>query len=142
MGDGRLLHPTENKQRFTSVEHPQTNGQAETANKVILRGICRRLEEVKGRWAEELPQFLWSNHTTPYSSINKTPFCLTFGTEAVIPVEIGELSPRTILFRPAENEDEIRVNLDLLQEVHEIAHVKEYAAKARATSQQQQRLTP
>ncbi|RDY00392.1 hypothetical protein CR513_16430, partial [Mucuna pruriens] len=37
------------KQHFTSVEHPQTNGQAEAANKVILRGLCRRLEEAKGR---------------------------------------------------------------------------------------------
>ncbi|RDX62562.1 Pro-Pol polyprotein, partial [Mucuna pruriens] len=44
------------RQSFTSVEHPQANGQAEAANKVILRGLRRRLEEAKGRWAEELPQ--------------------------------------------------------------------------------------
>ncbi|RDX88227.1 pol, partial [Mucuna pruriens] len=43
------------KQVFTSVEHPQSNGQAEAANKVILRGLRKRLEEAKGRWAEELP---------------------------------------------------------------------------------------
>lgn len=30
-------------QHFTSVEHPQTNGQAEAANRVILRGIRKRL---------------------------------------------------------------------------------------------------
>ncbi|RDX62269.1 hypothetical protein CR513_59416, partial [Mucuna pruriens] len=34
----------------------QTNGQAELANRVILRGLRRRLEEEKGRWVEELPQ--------------------------------------------------------------------------------------
>ncbi|RDY06989.1 hypothetical protein CR513_08961, partial [Mucuna pruriens] len=39
------------------------------------------------RWAEELPQVLWSYHTTPHSSTNKTPFRLTFGTEAVIPIK-------------------------------------------------------
>ncbi|RDX84185.1 hypothetical protein CR513_34809, partial [Mucuna pruriens] len=60
---------------------------------------------------------LWSYHTTPYSSINETPFDLTFGTEAVISIEIGEPSPKTALFRLAENEDELRVNLDLLQEM-------------------------
>jgi transposase InsO family protein len=27
-------------QHFTSVEHPQTNGQAEAANRVILRRRC------------------------------------------------------------------------------------------------------
>ncbi|RDY13818.1 Tf2-9, partial [Mucuna pruriens] len=130
------------KQRFTSVKHPQMNGQAEDANKVILRGLHRRLEEAKGRWAEELPQVLWSYHTTLHSSTNETPFRLTFGTEAVIPVEIGEPSPQTTLFRPAENEDEIRVNLDLLQEAREVAQIKEYAAKARATKRQRRKLVP
>jgi len=35
------------KQSFTSVEHPQANGHAEAANRVILRGIHRRLEMAK-----------------------------------------------------------------------------------------------
>ncbi|RDX71014.1 hypothetical protein CR513_49685, partial [Mucuna pruriens] len=41
------------KQLFTSVEHPQTNGQAELANKVVLKGLRKRLEEAKERQAEE-----------------------------------------------------------------------------------------
>ncbi|RDX88645.1 hypothetical protein CR513_29737, partial [Mucuna pruriens] len=44
------------KQSFTSVEHPQTNGHAESANKVVLKGQRKRLEEAKGRRVEELPQ--------------------------------------------------------------------------------------
>jgi len=36
------------KQHFSSVEHPQTNGQAEATNKVILNGIKKRLENAKG----------------------------------------------------------------------------------------------
>ncbi|RDX76889.1 hypothetical protein CR513_43073, partial [Mucuna pruriens] len=109
------------KQRFTLVEHPQTNGQAKATNKVILRGLRRRLEEAKGRWDEELPQVLWSYHTTPHSSTNKMPFRLIFDAEAVIPVEIGVPSPRTALFQSIENEDETRENLDLLHEAHEVA---------------------
>ncbi|RDX75236.1 hypothetical protein CR513_44902, partial [Mucuna pruriens] len=46
------------KQSFTLVEHLQTNGQAKSANKVVLRGLMRRLEEAKGRWGEELLQVL------------------------------------------------------------------------------------
>jgi len=42
------------KQSFTYVEHPQANGLAEAANRVILRGIRRRLETAKTKWAEEL----------------------------------------------------------------------------------------
>ncbi|RDX83692.1 hypothetical protein CR513_35365, partial [Mucuna pruriens] len=37
------------RQQFASVEHPQSNGQDEVANKVILRGLQRRFKEVKGR---------------------------------------------------------------------------------------------
>ncbi|RDX82659.1 Tf2-9, partial [Mucuna pruriens] len=123
-------------------EHPQSNDQAEAANKVILRGIRKRLEEAKGRWADELPQVLWSYHTTPHSTTNETPFRLTYGTEAMIPVEIGEPSPCKAFFEPGANEEELRANLDLLQEIREIAHVKEYAAKAKVARKYDERLVP
>ncbi|RDX82514.1 Tf2-11, partial [Mucuna pruriens] len=128
------------RQSFTSVEHPQANGQAEAANRVILRGLRRRLEEAKGRWVEELPQVIWSYHTTPHSTTGETPFRLTYGSEAMILVEIGEPSPRTALFESTMNEEELRANLDLLQEVWEIAHIKEYAAKTRVARKYNQKV--
>ncbi|RDX93783.1 Tf2-8, partial [Mucuna pruriens] len=130
------------KQIFTSVEHPQSNGQAEAAKKVILKGLQKRLEEAKGKWAKELLQVLWSYHTTPHSTTNETPFRLTFGIEAVIPVEIGELSARTALFKQSENEDELRANLDLLQEVREMTHIREYAIKERVARTYNRRVVP
>ena len=51
------------KQVFASVEHPQTNGQVESANRVLLRGLKRRLERAKGAWAEEVPRIVWAYHT-------------------------------------------------------------------------------
>ena len=45
---------------FASVEHPQTNGQVESANRVLLRGLKRRLEKAKGAWAEEIPRIVWA----------------------------------------------------------------------------------
>ncbi|RDX76126.1 hypothetical protein CR513_43921, partial [Mucuna pruriens] len=128
------------KQLFTLVDHPQSNGQAEPANKVILRGLQKRLKEAKGRWMEELPQVLCSYHTMPHSTINETPFRLTFGIKVVIPVEIGESSPRIALFQPSKNEEELKANLYLLQEAQEIAHVREYAVKARAARRQDKKL--
>ncbi|XP_016173643.1 uncharacterized protein LOC107616163 [Arachis ipaensis] len=77
------------KQKFSSVEHPQTNGQVEFANKVILLGLKKRLDNKKGVWADELASVLWSYRTTEQSSTGETPFRLTFGVDAVIPVEIG-----------------------------------------------------
>ncbi|XP_016168410.1 uncharacterized protein LOC107627305 [Arachis ipaensis] len=36
------------KHRFSSVEHPQINGQVESANRIILQGLKRKLGEAKG----------------------------------------------------------------------------------------------
>ena len=36
------------KQRFTLVEHLQSNGQVKLANRVILEGLKKRLDEAKG----------------------------------------------------------------------------------------------
>ncbi|XP_016196211.1 uncharacterized protein LOC107637293 [Arachis ipaensis] len=35
------------KQKFSFVEHPQTNGQVEAANKVILQGLKKRIDQKK-----------------------------------------------------------------------------------------------
>ncbi|RDX61875.1 hypothetical protein CR513_59851, partial [Mucuna pruriens] len=72
----------------------------------------------------------------------ETPFRLTYGSEAVIPVEIGEPSPRTALFDPTANEDELRANLDLLQETREIAYIKEYAVKAKVARRYNRKMMP
>ncbi|RDY09000.1 hypothetical protein CR513_06706, partial [Mucuna pruriens] len=80
-------------QSFILIEHSQSNDQTKVANKIILRGLRRRLEEAKGRWVEKLSQVLWSYHTTPHSATNEISFRLAFGTEAMILVEIWESSP-------------------------------------------------
>ena len=45
-------------QHFASVENPQTNGQAEAANRVILRGLKWRLDENKKKWVHKLHSML------------------------------------------------------------------------------------
>ena len=47
---GKLCTELGVKHVFASVEHPQTNGQV-SANRVLLRGLKRRLDKVKGTWA-------------------------------------------------------------------------------------------
>ncbi|RDX96557.1 hypothetical protein CR513_20774, partial [Mucuna pruriens] len=49
---------------------------------------------------------------------------LTIKTDAVIPVERKELSPKTLFFQSALNEEAIRENMDLLQEDREVAKVR------------------
>ena len=42
--------------------------QVESANRVLLRGMKRRLDKAKGTWAEEVPRIVWGYHTTPQST--------------------------------------------------------------------------
>nr|XP_025703651.1 uncharacterized protein LOC112805491 [Arachis hypogaea] len=86
---GKFLAGLGVRQKFSSVEHPQTNGQVEAANKVILQGLRKWLDQKKGAWADELASVLWSYKTTPQSSTRETPFRLTYGLNAVIPMEVG-----------------------------------------------------
>ncbi|KAK3015896.1 hypothetical protein RJ639_007632 [Escallonia herrerae] len=42
--------------RFTSVAHPQSNGQTENMNCSILQWLKRKLDDAKGAWVDELPK--------------------------------------------------------------------------------------
>ena len=100
------------QQVFASVEHPQTNGQVESANRVLLRGLKRRLEKAKGSWAEEVPRIVWAYNTTEQSGTHETPFSLVYGCDAMIPVEIQESSPRFQNFVAEDSNEERRLNLE------------------------------
>uniref|UniRef100_A0A2N9EHN4 Uncharacterized protein n=1 Tax=Fagus sylvatica TaxID=28930 RepID=A0A2N9EHN4_FAGSY len=101
--------------------HPQANGQVEVTNRTLLKQIKTRLEGAKGMWVEELPSILWAYRTTVRTPTGETPFKLTFGTEAVIPVEIGLTTLRTTFHKEEENEGQLRLNLDLLDETRDKA---------------------
>lgn len=49
--------------QFTSVGHPQTNGEAEVMNRMIIQGLKTMLDEAKDMWMEEL-NILWVYHPT------------------------------------------------------------------------------
>ena len=44
--------------RYSTPACSQGNGQAEAINKVIVNGLKKRLDDVKGKWVEELPHVL------------------------------------------------------------------------------------
>jgi len=114
---------------------PQTNGQVESANRVLLRGLKRILEKAKGAWAEEVPRIIWAYHTTPPSSTMETPFSLAYGSDAMILVEIHESSPHFLGFVAEESNKERKVNLDLIDEAREEANIKVEAVKRRVERQ-------
>jgi hypothetical protein len=112
------------KNFFSSPGYPQSNGQAEVSNKVILNRIKRRLEEVKGKWLEELSSVMWTHRTIIRKSTRMTPFALAYGVEAVIPLEVGMPTTRTTYFAVESNEENLRKDLDLLEERRDLAVVQ------------------
>uniref|UniRef100_A0A2N9FT66 Uncharacterized protein n=1 Tax=Fagus sylvatica TaxID=28930 RepID=A0A2N9FT66_FAGSY len=87
---------------YSSPGHPQANGQVEVTNRSLLKLIKTRLEGAKGLWPEELPSILWAYRTTVRIPTGETPFRMTFGSEAVVPVEIGLTSFRTLAYDGTE----------------------------------------
>ena len=110
--------------RYSTLAYPQGNGQAEAVNKVIDSGLKKRLDDAKGKWVEELPHVLWTYRTTPRRSTEETPFSMTYGAEAVIPLEIDFPTTRTNSINSKDNDEQLTRNLDLIEEKRENAMVQ------------------
>ncbi|XP_024313455.1 uncharacterized protein LOC112270039 [Brachypodium distachyon] len=108
-----------------SVAHPQSNGQVERANGMVLAGIKPRLieplERTLGCWLDELPAMLWSLRTTPNRSTGYTSFFLVYGAEAVLPADIEHDCPRVTMYTKAEVKEARENDVNLLEESRELA---------------------
>ena len=109
--------------KYSTPVYPQGNGQAKAVNKVIVSGLKKRLDDAKGRWVEERPHVLWTYRTTPRRSTGETPFSISYGAEAVIPIETGFSTLRTQSFNPNDNDKLLERSLDLIEERRESAMV-------------------
>ena len=112
------------KNRYSTPAYLQGNGQAEAVNKVIVNGLKKRLDDAKERWVEELPHVLWKYRTTPRKSTGETPFSMTYGAEAVIPLENSFPTMRTGTFILDGNDELLKKSLDLVEERRESAMVQ------------------
>ncbi|GLT96674.1 hypothetical protein SLE2022_142800 [Rubroshorea leprosula] len=67
----------------------------------------------------------------PHSATTETPFSLAYGAEAVIPVEVGLPSERAGRHNDPNNEQLLRENLDLVEEVREMSRIRNMAHQSR-----------
>ena len=80
-----------------------------------------------------MPGILWAILTAVKDATGHTPFSLVFGSEVVLPVEIGIPSTRIAFYSYEENDAEKRVNLDLLLETRGNALLRSLAQKQKMT---------
>ena len=81
-----------------------------------MNGSKKRLDDAKGKWVQELSHVLWTYRTTPRRSTRETPFSMTYGAEAVIPLETE--------FTLGNNDGLLEKNLDLIEERTENVRVQ------------------
>ncbi|GKA69430.1 reverse transcriptase domain-containing protein [Tanacetum coccineum] len=52
----------------------------------IMKHIEKQLTRSQQGWVDDLAQVLWIHRTLPKNSQKETPFSLTYGSEAIIPI--------------------------------------------------------
>ncbi|XP_073039031.1 uncharacterized protein [Primulina eburnea] len=117
-------------QSFTSVVYPQDNDQTEVVNRIIVQTLKTRLQGKGQDWVEELHSVLWAYRTTPWAPTRETPFNLVYGSEAVIPVEIGQTSSRVESY-PDNNDQSRAIELDLVEEKRDRSFIRMEAYRSR-----------
>ena len=105
------------KNHYSSLAHPQANGQVEVTNRILLKIIKTWLEGAKGIWLDELPSVLWAYRITTRTPTRETPFRLAYEIDAVILAEIGLTSYRVDSCSKETNEEKLCLQLDLVDEV-------------------------
>ncbi len=91
--------------------YPQTNGLIERFNQTLCEKLAKLSEETD-QWDEFVDLVLMAYYTTKHSAIGVTPFLLTYGKEAVLPID--KTKPLTIHKR-------------MMSIVEEIPHIREEA---------------
>ena len=63
---------------YSSPAHPQSNGQVEVTIRTLKAALKTKLEDLKGKWVEYLPEVLWAYRTTHNSATQETLFALAW----------------------------------------------------------------
>jgi transposase InsO family protein len=73
----------------SSPYYAQTNGQAESSNKTLIKLIKKKIEKNPRRWHKVLSEALWAHRISRHGATKVTLFELVYGQEAVLPVEVN-----------------------------------------------------
>jgi transposase InsO family protein len=110
---------------WAAVAHPQTNGQVERANGMILQSlkprIFDRLNKSGRKWLQELPSVIWSLRTSTSRATGFTPFFPVYDAEVILPTDLEYGSPRIKGYDKGANQRAHEDSLDQLDEARTVA---------------------
>jgi hypothetical protein len=73
----------------SSPYYAQTNGQAKSSKKTLIKLIKKKIEENPKRWHEVLPEALWAHRISKHSVTKVTPFELVYEQEVILLVGVN-----------------------------------------------------
>ncbi|XP_019173867.1 PREDICTED: uncharacterized protein LOC109169440 [Ipomoea nil] len=81
-----------------------------------MDGLKKRIEEEGGAWVDQLDHILWAHRTTPRRGTGETPFSLTYGFEAKVPIEVLCPTSRVQQYEDPVNEQLLQLEKNFLEE--------------------------
>ncbi|MCO5570976.1 hypothetical protein L7F22_024707 [Adiantum nelumboides] len=67
--------------------HPQTNGQAEHTNKILISILTKVVSSGRTNWEMNLHAALWAYRVSSKIALNTTPYNLVYVLDAILPIE-------------------------------------------------------
>src|SRR6266487_4452666 len=113
------------KHKLSAPYHPQTNGLVERFNRTLCESLAK-VSEKENQWDEHIEQVLFAYRTTKHATTKRTPFFMTYGREAILPIDEIEI------------QENISEKESILKRTYDIINLTEEREKARSNIRKSQ----